>query len=126
MHRWIARFMVLIILFLPIKSFAQVNQSALPTTSQQGDFCQPSKVHVKIKLKNGDTIRGNTIEINNREVKLCHEGVVQTIPRDNIKEIKSRQTAQQRLNHIGRVLGIIGVAIFAFGFIVSRNVGDYR
>ncbi len=117
MRRFITLFLVYTMLFLPIENFAQLGQSNLPPASQKGDSCQPSKVHVKIKLKNGDTITGDSLEINQREVKLCHEGRVQAIPGENIKEIKSRQTAVQRFRHAARVVGITFAAIIAFGLI---------
>lgn len=110
----IVLFMVLLVLCLPARNFAQPGQTASQTTSQREDFCKPSKVHVQIKLKTGETINGDAIEIDQSEVKLCREGIVQTIPSANIKEIQSRQTTGQRLRHIARVLGYVFAALLAY------------
>jgi hypothetical protein len=113
MHRCLILLTVFALLFLPNQIFAQPGQPA----AQKDADCEAAKVNVQVKLKNGDTINGTSIEINKQEVKLCRDGIVQTIPGEQIKEVKSRQTPGQRFKHAARVLGIAFGAILAFGFI---------
>lgn len=114
MRRWAVLFIVFILLLLPNRNFAQVNP---PAVSQQAEVCQPSKVHLRIKLKTGDSLTGDSLELNQQEVKICRDGKVQSIPAEQIKEVKSRQTAIQRFRHTARVVGLTFAAIIVFGLI---------
>jgi hypothetical protein len=122
MRRWIAQVTAFVVLLLPGTPLAQTGPFAQQSASPPNEVCQPSKVHVKIKLITGETITGNSIAINKDEVKLCRKGLVQAIPGDQIREIKSRQTGRQRFRQVARVVGLTFVSFIAYGLIRASQI----
>jgi hypothetical protein len=115
-HRFIL-FIIFVVLLLPHPNFAQLGQTAL----QNDDACKAAKLHVQIKLKSGETIKGKALEINQDEVRFCRDGEVQTIPRGEIKELKDRQPTGLRIRRAARAVGLTFAGFIIFGILYSRQ-----
>jgi hypothetical protein len=105
------------ILLLPCQGFAQTQVSNNQAAIQQGEKCFEGNVLVRIKLKNGEKIEGGLLEKTPEDIKVCRKGNSRLIATNDISELKTKLTGNQRFKHTIKVLGIAWGAIILYGLI---------
>jgi hypothetical protein len=95
----------------PYPGFAQTQSTALQSVPQSAS-CREGKIQVRIKLKNGNKVKGGLLEKSDDAIQVCDNGISRSFSTSEIKEIKTLMTGSQRTLHTFKVLGIAwGIAI---------------
>jgi hypothetical protein len=124
MYRLPIQLLAFSLLILPCRGFAQ-NPSGSPTaTVQHSEKCGVEIVPVHIKLKSGEKVKGGLLEKTADQVKVCRKGSVIRVSTDDIWEMKTKMTGNQRFTHSIKVIGIFVGAFIAFGFLRYLAVKD--
>jgi hypothetical protein len=124
MYRLTIPLLVFSILILPCKGFAQNSPENHPATTQQSERCGVQIVPVHIKLKSGKKVKGGLLEKTADQVKVCRKGSVILVSTDDIEDMKTKMTGNQRFTHSVKVLGIFVGSFIAFGFLRYLAVKD--
>jgi hypothetical protein len=101
--------------FLPCKGFGQQQSGKTQTSIQQGEPCAAGNVPLRITLKNGEKVDGGLLEKTNDTVKICRKGSTRLIATNDISELKTKMTGNQRFTHTLKVLGICWTVLIIFG-----------
>jgi hypothetical protein len=108
---------------LPCKGLAQ-KQSNNQASIRQGEPCTAGNVPVRIKLRNGDKVDGGLLEKTDDAVKVCRKGNTRLIATNDIRELKTRMTGNQRFTHSIKVISIFVGAIIAYVLLRYASIKD--
>lgn len=111
-------------LLLPCKGFAQRQPDNGQASIQQNEPCTAGNIPVRIKLKNGEKVEGSLLEKTAEEVKVCLKGNTRLIAANDIKELKTRMTGNQRFTHSIKVISIFVGAVIAYGLLRYASIKD--